>query len=168
MNELLSKISSYNIFNYLFPGAVFSILADRTGVFEIPDTDVVTTLLIYYFVGLTVSRVGSIALEPVLRRARLTSVADYSDYIRACEADTKMEVLVEVANTYRTLAAAFLLFPLLLMGRWGADALSLPANWRYVILIAALAILFLFSVKKQTEYVSKRVNHHCPPQSSGS
>jgi hypothetical protein len=65
-------------------------------------------------------------------------------------------------------AAAVLFFPMVLMGRWGADALSLPANWRYVILIAALAILFLFSVKKQTEYVSKRVNHHCPPQSSGS
>ena len=142
MNELLSKISSYNIFNYLFPGAVFAILADRAGALDIATGDVATALLLYYFIGMTVSRIGSVVLEPLLRKMKFAVYSDYTDYIRACQDDIKIEVLLEVSNTYRTLAAAFLLLPLTILGAVIADAASLSVLWRHIILVAGLFFLF--------------------------
>ena len=160
MGAILEKISSYNLFNYLFPGAIFAVLADRAGALDLPEGDIATLLLIYYFIGLAVSRVGSVVLEPLLRASRLVRYSDYSDYIRAYAKDTKLEVLLEVGNTYRTLAAAFLLLPLAWAGRWAADALELDAAHRYIVLAVLLLVLFLFSFGKQSSYIAKRVDHY--------
>ena len=160
MNEILAKISSYNIFNYLFPGAVFTIIADHLGVLAAPKHDILIQLLWYYFVGLVVSRVGSVVLEPFLRRVKFVKYSDYAAYLRACAADPKMDVMVEVANTYRTLAAAFLL--LLLSAFWVAMVrrLGFSAAWQDRSVLLLLLVLFLFSFRKQSAFVSRRVSHY--------
>lgn len=159
VNELLNKISSYNIFNYLFPGAVFSILADWLGVKESPD-DIIKQLLWYYFVGMVISRVGSVMLEPILRRASFIEYSDYSKYLRACASDPKLDVMVEVANTYRTLASAFAILLLILLCDWIAEVIGIPIPWIERAALLLLCVLFLLSFKKQSDYVTKRVNHH--------
>lgn len=159
VNELLNKISSYNIFNYLFPGAVFSILADRLDVLEAPD-DIVKQLLWYYFVGLVISRVGSVVVEPLLRRTSFVKYSDYSDYLRACASDPKLDVMVEVSNTYRTLATTFALLLISLIANWIAAAVGVSVQWQERSAILLLLVLFLFSFRKQSGYVSKRVIHH--------
>ncbi|HEY8586134.1 MAG TPA: hypothetical protein VIL60_05320, partial [Rhodanobacter sp.] len=128
MSELLNKISTYNIFNYLFPGAVFSILADRLYLIDSPE-DIVRQLLWYYFVGMVISRVGSVMLEPVLRRIRFVRYSDYSNYLRACVSDPKLELMVEVSNTYRTLAAAFALLSIGIFFHRFAEAIDIPTSW---------------------------------------
>jgi hypothetical protein len=160
VNEILSKISSYNIFNYLFPGAVFAIFAKALGALDLPRGDIATTLLLYYFIGLSISRIGSVVLEPALMKLGFLRYSEYSDYVRASEKDVKIEVLVEVSNTYRTLASAFLLLPLTWLGRMVADGFALGANWRNIIVAGMLLLLFLLSFKKQSGYVANRVNHH--------
>lgn len=160
MNDLLAKISSYNIFNYLFPGAVFTILAGHIDAITVPPRDIVTMLLIYYFVGMVVSRVGSLVLEPLFGKTGFVKYSEYSDYIRATEKDSKIEILVEVTNTYRTLTAVFLCLPTALAGRKVADALSMPSSLRLLVLAALMLVVFSVSFRKQSGYIRKRVQHH--------
>ena len=44
MNALLEKISSYNIFNYLFPGVVFAVVADTLTTFSFIQEDIILGL----------------------------------------------------------------------------------------------------------------------------
>jgi hypothetical protein len=162
MKEILAKISSYNIFNYLFPGAVFGFLADTIQILHLPKGDLATLLLLYYFIGMVVSRLGSVILEPMLKRAKFLKYADYGKYVTACEKDAQIITLVESSNTYRTLTSVFLALPLTAMGYYVAESLAFGALTRHMILIAFLLILFLFSFRKQSGYVLKRVSHHAP------
>jgi hypothetical protein len=159
VNEILAKISSYNIFNYLFPGAVFTVIADRLAVMPAPKHDIVIQLLWYYFVGLVISRIGSVVLEPLLKLVRFVKYSDYSAYLRACAADPKMDTMVEVANTYRTLAAAFLLLLLSAFSVAMVSKLGFSAAWQDRSVLLLLLVLFLFSFRKQSAYVSRRVSH---------
>ena len=66
VNELVNKISSYNIFNYLLPGIVFATLADKMINYPIANHNILVAAFLYYFVGLVVSRFGSLVIEPLL------------------------------------------------------------------------------------------------------
>ena len=159
MNELVSKVSSYNIFNYLFPGAVFSVLAERFGLLQSPK-DIVGQLLWYYFVGLVISRVGSVVVEPILKRWSFVVYSDYPSFLRASVADPKLETMVEVCNTYRTLATAFAVLLLSMFSDWGANRVGIHGPWKERMALVPLLVLFLFSFRKQSGYVLKRVIHH--------
>jgi len=41
MKDILDKLSSYNIFNYLLPGVVFVVLAEALTTFHLVQKDVV-------------------------------------------------------------------------------------------------------------------------------
>lgn len=155
VNELLAKISSYNIFNYLVPGALFVIAAKRLGLVDIDNPDLATKLLTYYIVGLIISRLGSLIIEPMMKRTKAVRYAPYKDYVLASQKDLKIEVLVEVSNTYRTLAAVFLslLVGFLLTERdW-----SFAKPWIGAAALLLLAAMFLGSFAKQASYIRRRV-----------
>jgi hypothetical protein len=160
MNDLLAKISSYNIFNYLFPGAVFGVLCERSHVLDMDTRDVLTRLIIYYFLGLCISRVGSVALEPLFKHSKFIKQAPYTDYLKASDKDAEMSVMVEVTNTYRTLTAGFLLLPISLIVKIFADRLHLAEVSRYASLSLMLLVLFAFSYRKQVSFVRQRVEHY--------
>ena len=67
LKELLSKLSSYNLFNYLLPGVIFVAVASKVTRYSFIQEDIVMGLFLYYFIGLVVSRFGSIVIEPILR-----------------------------------------------------------------------------------------------------
>lgn len=154
MNEILSKISSYNIFNYLFPGAVFSVFANKMSVFE-PPTELVEQILWFYFIGLVISRLGSVVVEPLLKKSNVVEFEPYHDFLTAQQVDTRIEVMVEVANTYRTLMTCFLL----LLGYAVLQAIFvgpvISSEGYY--LLGALVLLFVASYRKQCGFVSGRV-----------
>jgi len=55
MKDLLDKLSTYNIFNYLLPGIIFSVFIDSfTTHFMIPD-NIFVSIFVYYFIGLVIS-----------------------------------------------------------------------------------------------------------------
>jgi hypothetical protein len=159
MNEVLNKLSSYNIFNHLFPGAVFCIVAEYIGIMPSPS-DLIKQLLWYYFVGMVISRIGSIILEPILKWLSFVPHGEYSAFLRTIEADQKLEIMVEVLNTYRTLAASFLMLLIGVLLAWGGKRLGIPVEWREHLALFGLLFLFLLSYKKQALYVHKRVIHH--------
>jgi hypothetical protein len=157
MNELLTKLSSYNIFNYLVPGSLFSIAAKRLGIVDLTDQDLATNLLTFYILGMIVSRIGSLFIEPLMKKMKFVDYAPYGDFVRASQKDLKIEVLVEVSNTYRTLASAFICLIGGFALRCASGVEALASAWMIAITLLALALVFLGSYCKQSSYVKKRV-----------
>jgi hypothetical protein len=157
MNELLEKISSYNLFNYLFPGVLFAVVADAVTGTQLIQNDIVIGVFTYYFFGAVVSRIGSVVIEPILRRLEFIRFAPYGDFVRASKSDPKLEILSETNNMYRTLCALFLLIGALT----AYDKLATTLPWLKTaapsISIFGLFILFLISYRKQTNYISQRI-----------
>ena len=81
MDGLWEKISSYNLFNNLFPGALFIYLLERSTSVVLSTEDIVKNIVLYYFVGLVIGRVGSIVVEPILKAVRVIRFTPYSDYM---------------------------------------------------------------------------------------
>jgi hypothetical protein len=157
MVDLLSKISSYDLFNYLLTGIIFVILADSFTRYSFIQQDIAIGLFLYYFIGLVISRVGSLAIEPLLKRISFLKFADYKDFISASEKDTKIELLSEVNNTYRTFCSLFVL--LFLLKLYGGIQNKYPFlnDWDASILLVLIFIIFVFSYRKQTRYITKRI-----------
>jgi len=157
MNELLTKLSSYNVFNYLFPGIVFVFLAGEVIHYPIAQRDILTGAFLYYFAGMVVSRFGSLVVEPILKWVSFVKFADYKDFVVASQKDAKLEVLSEVNNTYRTLASLFILLLLLKLYVLLEGKLPCLKEWDATILSLALVLMFLLSYRKQTSYITKRI-----------
>ena len=158
MLELLDKISSYNLFNYLLPGVLFAVMASKLTHYSFLGYDVVVAAFLYYFIGLVVSRFGSLVVAPVLRFTGFIKFADYKPFIAASKKDPKIELLSEANNTYRTLCSLFLLLFLLklyerLSARW-----PLFERFHLLGLVLLLLITFVFAYRKQTEFIRKRID----------
>lgn len=157
MSELLSKISSYNIFNYLLPGIVFSVLACWVMHRSLPQENVLTGAFLYYFVGLVVSRFGSLIIEPLLKASSFVHFAPYRDFVAASKKDDQLAVLSEVNNTYRTFCAVFSLLLLVKVYMLFEARFPTLKDWGAPVIAILLLALFLFSYRKQTAYVTKRI-----------
>lgn len=157
MNELLSKISSYNIFNYLFPGAIFAIVTRGIIRYPVDETDVLARLFFYYFVGMVISRVGSIIIGPPLKWTGFIRFRLYREFVNASKKDPKVELLSEVNNTYRTLCALFAI--LLIVELYTKDTANpLIGHGRAgTIILAALLLMFLLAYRKQTGFITQRI-----------
>ena len=157
MKELLSKLSSYNLFNYLLPGVIFTVVAAKFTRYSFLQQDIVIGLFLYYFIGLIISRFGSIVVEPILRRMSFLRFADYKDFVAASKKDEKLEVLSEANNTYRTLCSLFALLLLLKAYEKIEDRFVILKDYGVIILVVLLLVMFLFSYRKQTLYIIKRI-----------
>jgi hypothetical protein len=160
MGDLINKISSYNLFNNLLPGVVFSAIVTYTTSYNLLFEDIIVSFFVYYFIGMVVSRIGSILIDPVLTGVpkdgepkKLIKTAPYNDYIDSCKVDNDIKLLSEVNNTYRTMIAVMLLSVVAI----GIDATCISHIALLILISIAVLILFIFAYKKQTEYVVKRV-----------
>jgi len=157
MKDILSKLSSYNLFNYLFPGILFVIVASKVTHYSLIQQDVVIGVFLYYFIGLVVSRFGLLVIEPILRKTSFLRFADYKDFVAALKKDEKLELLSEVNNTYRTLCSLFTLLLLLKLYEVIETKLPFLAEWNALVLLVLLLVMFLLSYRKQTGYITKRI-----------
>lgn len=155
--DLLEKISSYNFFNYLLPGIIFAVIAKELLPYQLIQADIVIGAFVYYFIGLVISRVGSLVIEPLLKKIRFLKFADYKDFISASKTDSKIEIFSEANNTYRTFCSMLLLLLLLKLYIYIEFFYPIIKAFDLYILIGLLLILFLYSYKKQTEYITKRI-----------
>ncbi|EMN9739235.1 phosphohistidine phosphatase [Klebsiella quasipneumoniae] len=154
MDGLWEKISSYNLFNNLFPGALFIYLLERSTSVVLSTEDIVKNIVLYYFVGLVIGRVGSIVVEPILKAVRVIRFTPYSDYISACKKDSKIEMLQEVANMYRTLLTMSIL---LLAALLCIEALT-NNNYNLSKWVSSFfTVVFIASYIKQINYIVARV-----------
>jgi hypothetical protein len=111
MSDLLAKISKYHIFNFLVPGSGFAYLASLIG-FDLIQPNPFFAFFSCYLFGLIISRIGSIAVEPIMLKTSLIAYEPHSNFVDAAKADPKIDSLLEINNMYRSLiglgAALFL------------------------------------------------------------
>lgn len=157
MSEFLEKLSSYNLFNCLFPGVVFCLLADKFFSYSLIQKDMIVGVFLYYFVGLVISRVGSLIVEPTLKKMGFVSFSEYKDFISASKNDSKIETLSEINNVYRTVVALFFLLALVAIYQIIQTKWPVIDSYSVYLAIFVLFFMFLFSYKKQTGYIAKRV-----------
>lgn len=157
MKELLGKLSSYNIFNYLLPGVVFAVAANSLTKYQLLQSDIVTGAFLYYLIGLIISRLGSLVIEPLLKKIYFLDFAPYDDYVAATKKDEKIEILSEANNMYRTFSSLFIVLLLLKLYEHVEKFYPFLESARTITLIVCLIILFLASYRKQTHYITKRV-----------
>lgn len=160
MNDILAKLSSYDIFVNLVPGALFVFFLSLIGVYTLEPESVVGELVVYYFIGLVISRIGSVVIEPILKLTRVIKYGTYSEFIKAAEKDPKIQTLLEAANLFRTVLALVLVCAIAYNWNIIRAAAGL-SDWTWVMIcFALLTLLFLVSFRKQNRFISNRVSHH--------
>jgi hypothetical protein len=157
MKELLDKISSYNLFNYLLPGILFVAILEKFTSYSIKQDNLVVGVFVYYFIGLVVSRVGSLIIEPFLKWTGFVKFAEYSDYVAAVKLDPKIDMFSESNNMFRTFIALF--FVLLLVKSYGQVLRAAPflIDREPFLLVLLLLVMFVCAYKKQTAFIVKRI-----------
>lgn len=167
LQHVVGKISSYNIFNNLYPGVIFCYLLKLIFNTDILLDDWFENLFVCYFMGMVLSRVGSVVIEPLLKifktaKKQLIKLAPYSDYEKASAANPFVVTLNEERNTYRSLLSCFVcLFTykiiLVVNEKLVGNEITYIRDNKDWIVIVSLMILFFCSFVKQTNYVKRRV-----------
>lgn len=157
MTDFLGKLSTYNLFNYLFTGVLFVAITNRFTSFLFIEDNLVLAPFVYYFIGLVLSRIGSLVIEPFLKMVKFVHFADYTHFMTASKNDPQIEVLSEANNMYRTICALFVV--VILLKIYAILELSYPIlhDISALTLIGVLLVMFLFAYRKQTNYITKRI-----------
>jgi hypothetical protein len=161
MKEAFDKISSYNIFNYLFPGIIFVLFAKYFFGYDFIQSNEFIGAFLYYFIGMIISRFGSNVIDPILKKTKILIFAEYKDFVFASTKDEKIEVLSEVNNTYRTIFSLIILLLILRFYNYLETLLSIPKQLSLFLFLIMLVLLFFFSYRKQTMYITKRIKIIC-------
>lgn len=157
MKELSEKISSYNLFNNLLPGILFVFVITELTNFNLILENNFIGAFFYYFIGMIISRLSSLIIEPFLKLVKFVKYTEYKDYLIACERDDKIDLLCEGNNMYRTFVALFVAISLTVVYDKIAIHFCIPIENTSIGVIIGLLILFLFSYRKQTTFIRKRV-----------
>lgn len=176
INGILEKVSSYDIFNNFFPGIIFCYILRKTTRFFLADGEIWENIFIYYFVGIIINRIGSIVVERTLRAIKVKNkeknikepflkFTEYDNYIKTSEEEPFIKTLNETNNVYRTIISMFIVIIVIKLydsflydfinsfGKVGHDFI-------FITVCLLVIILFLYSYKKQTEYINSRIEKY--------
>ena len=153
----MDKIGSYNLFNYLLPGSLYLGYLQISLPYDFSDENIVLVGFLAYFLGLVVSRIGSLIVEPFLKYIKFVQFKDYKEFVIASSKDVKLETLSEQNNTYRTIVALLLTIGGSILFKWVIDAFDFSNETTIFILILILVSLFLGAYRKQTKYITQRI-----------
>lgn len=158
MGKFIEKLDSYELMTSLLPGAFFCISLKIFCGIEFPIENVVEEIVVYYFLGLIINRIGSIIVKPFLLKINVIKEAAYDEYVNAEKKDSKIKVLMETCNYYRSMMTGCLLLLIMKCVFWCPLNISwFQENWRGILLLG-LIVLFLAAYRKQMNFVCKRAN----------
>lgn len=158
MNELLNKLSEYHFVQSLVPGMIFTYCSKMFyGVNFLTDKPIYDFCVIL-IIGLIISRVGSLIIEPLLKKIKILNFCNYSEYIKASKKDSTIKNLSETNNLYRVIIATFLVLLVEKLYIFLAEKFTWLNDWFYLIISVLLIVLFIFSYRKQTNYIKQRVD----------
>lgn len=166
-SKLLDKVSSYQLFNYLFPGIIYIEGIEYTTRIVYPNENIAIRFFIYYIAGMIISRIGSVFIERVFKKWCWVVYASYGNFLKALNGtedgtikpDPKLDVLVAENNTYRTLVTTF--FSILIVYVFAQFEWFYHFNnlkWSTVVYLIFLIGLFTLSFRKQTSFVRSRAH----------
>lgn len=153
MDEIIKKISAYDVFNSLIPGGALVYFLNLLGYINISANNVVFLIVLAYFLGLAGSRIGSIILEPIaIKRGWIRR--DYEGYVKAQKSDERIMPLTTISNMYRSIAGSLIVLALLALGTLVPEVFR---RWLIVVYGIACFALFFKSWLKQEDYVARRM-----------
>ena len=158
MEMFLSKISSYNIFNNLLPGVILIVICEKILSIKLANENMIVFLFMSYFCGMIIGRIGSLIIEPLLKRTNFIKHANYKDCVTASKVDSKLDYLIEGNNTYRSFISLFVTIVMIKLYLTLSHQLQWLMEYFEIIILLVLMILFIFSYKKQTQYINPRIN----------
>lgn len=157
MENFFKSISKYNVANYLIPGVVTVLLLRATNSFNLVQDELFLGLFLYYFIGLILSRIGSLLVEPVLKGLKVIDYTPYSDFVLAIKKDSAINELSETNSSYRTYIVSMFVVLIAMPAAWVIDKFSLPNILVTTLTLVLAAILLAFAYRKQTIFIKKRV-----------
>lgn len=173
VKSIIDKISSYNLFNNLYPGVIFCCILKYLLNVDILLDKWYENIILFYFCGSAISRFGSLVIETILNKKikckkkntvwSFLDRAEYADYVYASAEDKFITTLSETNNTYRTLLSVFAC-SLIIKVTLEVNSLLVSHNILFFqdnidwIILLGLSLLYLFSYKKQTKYIKKRID----------
>ncbi len=159
MEKFIDKLSSYNLFNHLFPGALFIIFINNFTPYSFRQENMILDIVLYYFVGLVLSRIGSLIIEPILRKIKFLKFTSHSEFLEASMIDSKIDILSETNNMYRTLSSTIIFLIMIIIYHILSLRYQFLSDWAEYIVLGFLLILFLYSYQKQTRYIFSRIKN---------
>jgi hypothetical protein len=159
MTDLMDRVSSYDLFVNLFPGIIFAVISNKVTSYSFLQSDIIIGFFVYYFIGVIINGFGSLLIEPALKWVKFLKFENYEDYICACKEDQKIELLSEKNNMYLTLSSLLALLIILKIYESIENYCHALKEYRTVLLALFLMIMFLFSYRKQTNYIKKRIKN---------
>ena len=162
--KIIEKISTYNIFNFILPGAVFAYISRELLNKNFLMNSWIENIIICYFIGMILSRIGSLIIEPILHKFKV-KYKPYSEYVEASKDDSTIPILLETNNMYRTFIVVFggLAFykAYLYLEQFIMRNNSTVFNEiKQFIFLIALTVLFIASFVKQTGFIRSRIELH--------
>lgn len=158
MKEILSKLTSYNIFNYMLPGIVFAIITQEYIGYQIIRENLFEAAFLYYFIGLLISRFGALVIAPILRKIKIVPYRKYESFITASKKDVKIDELSEANNMYRTLISLNLSILLAYGYKQLTQLLTFSEETLFLIGIVILVFVFIITYARQSKFIVKRVD----------
>lgn len=151
---LSDKLSSYSLFNFIFPGTLFLGLIKFVGKKDIIfDENIWWFLLAAYSCGMVISRIGSLVVEESFKMFGWIKKYDVQKYSESLKNNAMTGILLEICNTYRTLCAMWLIFLVLTL------FVDLDiCRCKLLLVEAVLFTLFAFSFVKQHRYFMDNIN----------
>lgn len=163
MEHFFNKLENYNILNYILPAVIFDVgCRYYINIELIPNDNIFISFFIYYFLGLVISRIGSLIIKPLLWKLKVLNKKDSSecaDFYKAEEKDEKIKILFTDYNTYRNFIATFCLLLVSKIAYTVKTWLNINSTIICTILFILLIILFVISYKKQLGYIHSRIEN---------
>lgn len=156
----LGRISNYNILNNLIPGAILCVVFKYLVGYDFMNVGTLELIAIFYFAGMINSRIGSLVLEPLLKKIKWVTFRDHHSFVEAEQKDKKINSLVEVNNMYRSMVSIGFTSLIVKFYYVGVEQQWNFGNVSEWILLVALLLLFAFAYKKQTKYIVSRIDYH--------
>ena len=128
--------------------------------YDFMNVDIIELLIIFYFSGMVIGRLGSLLVEPFLEKVKFISKCDHKSFVHSEQKDKKISSISESNNIYRSMITVIFISLIVKLYR---SAIEL--NWDFGdmsewLLLIALLILFLFAYRKQTSYLISRIDYH--------
>ncbi|WP_037499322.1 hypothetical protein [Sphingomonas jaspsi] len=152
---MFDKLDAYNLVANLVPGAALTYALHYSNFPSPEPRDLGAFLLVSFVAGVTVNRLGSLILDPFLRRWRFLKPKDYQSFLVGEKADPKLEALVANAGLYRTFFVAGFVYLVAL----AAATLGVPLSNQVVLasFVVIGMIVFLFALRKEDGYIHTRI-----------
>lgn len=156
----LGRVSNYNLLNNLIPGAILCVILKYLVGYDLMNVGTLELLVIFYFVGMINGRIGSLVVEPFLKKIKIVAFRDHKLFVEAEQKDKKIIYLSETNNMYRSMISVAFTALLVKLYRVGVD---LHWDWGNVtewIVLVTMLILFSCAYRKQTKYIVSRIDVH--------